>query len=374
METFFAPAQRTERRKFGNQVEVISQNPLMNTLLQVIAGMLVVLNEERQIVALNQVFLESLGIDDPHEVLGLRLGESLRCIHAFEEVGGCGTSRHCSTCGAVIAMMSALVQDLPCEKVCALTAGKDGEIKDICLRVRATPLHIEGQRWVVICAQDISQELYRANLENIFFHDINNIITALLGASSLLSENLGTPQIVEQIHKTAIRLANEISLQRGLTQGVNAKYAPRKDLVSVDKIRSETHLILHGHKALQGKTIEEYQEAGDCALRTDAMLVSRILGNMLLNACEATSEGGKVVLTTRKDGDLMIWDVWNETFMPEEIQRRIFQRYFSTKSGTGRGFGTASMKLFAEQYLNGRISFNSTEDGGTIFSLRLPFS
>ncbi len=372
METYFAPAQRTERRKFGNQVEIVSQNPLMNTLLEVMEGLLIVLNDDRQIVALNHVFLKSLGIDDPSEVLGLRLGESLHCVHALEEPGGCGTSRYCSGCGAVIAMMSALVQNTQCERVCALTVGTNGASRDICLRVRATPLSIEEQRWIVICAQDISQELFRSNLENVFFHDINNIITALLGTSSLLSVSLKSSPEIELIHKTVVRLANEVSLQRVLSQDISSHYSPRKNPVSLDKIRSETHLILNGHKALQGRTIREVNSAGDCTINTDVMLVSRILGNMLLNALEATPEGGKIVLTTRRDDDCLVWDVWNEASIPEAVQRRIFQRYFSTKTGSGRGFGTSSMKLFAEHYLNGSMSFVSNEDGGTVFALRLP--
>jgi signal transduction histidine kinase len=372
METFFAPAKRTERRQFRNQVEAVSQSPLMNTLLQTMAGLLVVLNEDRQIVALNHVFLDALGIHNPEEVLGLRLGESLHCIHAFEEPGGCGTSQSCSTCGAVIAMMIAMQNDSPCERTCALTTETDGVRRDICLRVRATPLSVEMQRWIVVCAQDISQELYRANLENVFFHDINNIITALLGASSLLAKNLHSLQEVEQIHKTAIRLANEMALQRVLAQGMSAQYSPQAVPVSLEKIRSETNLILYGHKALQGKTIHEVRAAGDCTINTDVMLVSRILGNMLLNALEATPEGGEITFTTRIDGAVTTWEVWNEAYIPEDIQMRIFQRHFSTKTGSGRGFGTYSMKLFAEHYLNGKIAFASTMDGGTVFSLRLP--
>jgi PAS domain-containing protein len=374
METFFAPAERTERRKFRNQVEAISRSPLMNTLLQVMAGMLVVINEDRQIVALNHTFLSSIGVDDAEEILGLRLGETLHCIHAFEQPGGCGTSPYCSTCGAVIAMMGAMAQDEPVEKNCALTMRDGKGTRDICLRVRATPLRIEDQRWIVVCAQDISQELYRSNLENVFFHDINNIITSLLGASSLLSHNLDSLREVRQIHRTAVRLAHEMTLQRSLAQGANTGYAVSKSPVSIEKIRSETDLILNGHKALQGKSIEESCFDREFVLNTDLMLVSRTLGNMLLNALEATPEGGKVVLRTRPESGLVCWEVWNGGHIPIDIQKRLFQRHFSTKEGSGRGFGTYSMKLFAEHYLNGSISFDSSAENGTTFTLRLPVS
>ena len=372
MATFFAPAERTERRRFRNQVEAISRSPLMNTLLQVMAGLLVVINENRQIVALNHTFLDSLGIDNPEDVLGLRLGESLHCIHAFEQPGGCGTSQYCSTCGAVIAMMGAMEQDVPVEKTCALSMRDGGGTSDICLRVQATPLQIDGQRWVVVCAQDISQETFRSNLENVFFHDVNNIITSLLGASSLLAHNFDSSQEVRQIHRTAVRLANEMTLQRSLAQGASTGYHVNKDSVSLEKISSETDLLLSGHKAMQGRTIEESCFDTAFVLNTDLMLVSRTLGNMLLNALEATPDGGRVLLETRREDDAVCWAVSNSGHIPENIQKRIFQRHFSTKEGSGRGFGTYSMKLFAEHYLNGSITFASSAETGTVFTLRLP--
>lgn len=72
-------------------------------------------------------------------------------------------------------MISALNLDNPSEQICALTTRTDDVSRDICLRIRATPLLVEGQRWLVFCAQDITQEVFRANLENVFLHDINKI-------------------------------------------------------------------------------------------------------------------------------------------------------------------------------------------------------
>ena len=65
MDTYFAPAERTEKRKFKDQIETISYSPVMNTLLKTMSGLLVVLNEDRQIVALNNAFLDAIGIKDP---------------------------------------------------------------------------------------------------------------------------------------------------------------------------------------------------------------------------------------------------------------------------------------------------------------------
>ena len=51
---------------------------------------------------------------------------------------------------------------------------------------------------------------------------------------------------------------------------------------------------------------------------------------------------------------------------------RIFQRSVSTKAERGRGLGTYGMKLLGERYLGGEVSFVSTEEAGTTFSVRLP--
>ncbi|MCC7317948.1 MAG: hypothetical protein IT219_05405, partial [Bacteroidales bacterium] len=65
-----------------------------------------------------------------------------------------------------------------------------------------------------------------------------------------------------------------------------------------------------------------------------------------------------------------IW-VKNETLIPREVQLQIFQRSFSTKD-QARGIGTYSIKMFTEQYLKGKVSFVSTEDTKTVFSVFLP--
>jgi len=64
--------------------------------------------------------------------------------------------------------------------------------------------------------------------------------------------------------------------------------------------------------------------------------------------------------------------VWNQGEIPEGIALRVFQRYFSTKHGTGRGLGTYSMKLLGERYLGGRVVFTTEAAAGTTFRCNLP--
>jgi len=373
MDTYFAPAQRTEKRKFKNQIADITRNPIMDSLLKTATGLLVVLNEDRQIVALNHTFLEAFGIKDAQDALGLRLGESLSCIHALQEPAGCGTTEYCVSCGAAIAMMSAIQDDKADEQICALVSDKDGAISDICLKVKAEPIECENNRWIIFYAQDITQQQFWINLDHVFFHDINNTLTALYGNVQLLEmSNPGNGEI-KPIRQGIERLINEVAIQKNFSQHKDATYTPAKEAVSLSDIRRELGMIINGHKAsLQKKIIGDWPRE-DVILETDALLLSRILGNMVINALEATQKGGSIrikVTTTQKE---VSWEVWNKTCIPDSIQKRIFQRHFSSKSGNSRGLGTYSMKLFGETYLNGKISFQSNLNHGTIFKFSLPY-
>ena len=93
---------------------------------------------------------------------------------------------------------------------------------------------------------------------------------------------------------------------------------------------------------------------------------------MARNAFEATPAGGVVRLSCERDGRAVTLRVHNDGVIAPEVQARIFQRSFSTKAERGRGLGTYSMKLFGERYLGGAVSFVSTPEVGTVFSIRLP--
>jgi signal transduction histidine kinase len=372
METYFAPGKRTDWRVFANQVSAVSQSPLMNTLLATMTGLIVVLNEDRQIVAMNVEFLNAIGIPDPEEVLGLRLGESLKCIHSDEEPDGCGTTPFCRTCGAAVAMMSSIDRDEPDEQLCALTTETDGVRTDLCLLVRSRPVVLEGSRWILIFAQDMTQQQFWMNLERVFFHDINNMLVSLLSNSELLAAKQPENLHVQRVLDAAVRLCNEIDVQRSLSSFKDVRSLLKKTNVTLGEIRAQLGLVIGGHSSLRGKRIVATPLNEEVTLYTDNLLVSRVLGNMVINALEATAPGGEIRLAENREPGCVRWDVWSPGYISPDIQRRVFQRHFSTKGERGRGLGTYSMKLFGEELLMGKVSFTTSEAQGTVFSFKLP--
>ncbi len=84
METYFAPSERLVDDELKKEIELVSKNSIIDGLLHSVSSLLAVLNEHRQILTLNDSLLEAIGLGNP-EVLGLRMGEALECIHSCNE-------------------------------------------------------------------------------------------------------------------------------------------------------------------------------------------------------------------------------------------------------------------------------------------------
>jgi signal transduction histidine kinase len=372
--THFAPAERSAPFELQREVRKVSRNAVIDGLVSSVGGLLAVLNEHRQVLAVNDSLLDMLGLKDSTTLLGLRPGEVVGCVHARQPPHGCGTTEYCATCGAVIAMVTSLQLDLPVERTCALEVQRGGRPVDLFLSVRSCPVDLDGQRLLILFLQDITRQQTRAALERVFFHDLNNMLLGLVGTSELLVLQPGerTEERLQRVQQLAHHLAQEISLQKCLA-GSDSDLPPRTvQAVSTHQVFRELHDLFLGHPAAAGKTLCFPNEVPDLTLQTDLNLLLRVLGNMTCNAFEATLPGGEVRAWLEKADGTAVFCVWNGAAIPADVARRVFQRNFSTKGESGRGLGTFSMKLFGERFLGGEVGFTSSEAAGTVFRFRLP--
>jgi signal transduction histidine kinase len=371
METYFATPERVSNGELETEIDIVSKNPVMSGLLNSVSGLLAVLDEQRQIVALNDSFLKVIGIDNPEEVLGLRHGQVLHCIHAEEDPAGCGTTKFCSSCGAAIAIVSSLEENQAIERICALSTKRGDKEVDIVLHVKSHPIRIAKKIFILIFLQDITRQQQMAALERTFFHDINNMLSMLLMATELLIDK-SPSELANTIHQASIRLHKEISIQRLLSQNETRSYQPMRRAITIKKIFSDLRSFFANHPVALNKNIEYQQNYSDIVINTDFSLLLRVLGNMTINALEATEEKGNVKIWTEHEEDFLTFCVWNAQEISKEIIHRIFQRNFSTKEQDGRGIGTFSMKLFGEKILGGQVGFTTSQQEGTIFRFSHP--
>ena len=117
--THFAPAGRDAPYEIRRKAEIIDRVPLLSKALDAMPGMVMILNRSRQIISANQRLLAILSASVA-EVVEKRPGEAVKCIRAGEGPDGCGTSVHCTTCGAVNAILESTEKNAEIVKECRI--------------------------------------------------------------------------------------------------------------------------------------------------------------------------------------------------------------------------------------------------------------
>ncbi len=362
--TEFAPAERSARTEIEAQAQTFDDNPLLRGLLNTIPDIFLILNEQRQTVFVNRALLDLLNLENPESILGLRTGELLNCSHAFDTVGGCGTTEFCKTCGAAQATLSSLKGTADVQE-CRITQ-RDGTALD--LRVWTTPLHFNGQQYTTFTIKDISHEKRHRALERIFFHDILNTAGVILGYADFLDDG---NRAKDEIRRLSNRLVGEIRAQQELTSAENHELRVHPTLLGTQALLREIVEMYRNHEAAKDRYLVIAPQSQSVNLISDETLLGRVISNMVKNALEASAPGETVTIGCEAKGDTVEFWVHNPRYMPRNVQLQVFQRSFSTK-GSGRGLGTYSMKLLSERYLNGRVSFTSDPEEGTTFRASYP--
>lgn len=370
LETEFAPAARASLDEVACHFDSLSTTSLLRDLMRAIPNIVLILNQKRQIVFANDRLLEHLQLQDLCTVLGQRPGELFDCVHAFETAGGCGTTRFCQHCGAVRAILQAQKGNMDVQECRILCT--DGKALDF--RVWATPLSFNGESFVIFAVMDIKDETRRAMLERTFFHDMLNTAGIIRGTVELLPATTDPETVAElqgMLLRATRRLVGEIEMQSELSAAEQGELQLAYQLVEARAFLQDLAHTYATHKVARHKQIQVTPVAEEIVFQSDPRMLTRVLGNLIKNALEASQAGDTVTLHCARVGDAVQFQVHNPTAMPPEVQQQLFQRSFSTK-GEGRGIGTYSIKLLTEHYLHGKVDFTSQEGVGTIFYVTYP--
>ncbi|PLX91593.1 MAG: histidine kinase [Desulfuromonas sp.] len=368
--TYFASSRRLLQDDLERQRNYFSDDFIARHIVDAVPTMMVILNDCRQIVYANRVLLDALNIDDFATVCGARPGEAFSCLNADVGPSGCGTGEACSACGMVATILAALEGKQESQD-CQFTSLAEGEEVALDVRASSTPLTYQGESFVVFSLQDISDEKRRQSLERIFFHDILNVVGSIRGFSDFLRghDPEDRDEIVEMIYQASGQAVEEIQAQRQLLAAENRELVVRTTAFdSLDLLLSQVK-IAQRLEVAEGCEVLLAPESEAVPMTSDATLLSRILGNLLKNAIEASPQGGVVTAGCNRQGESIQFFVHNLGEMPRHIQLQIFRRSFSTK-GRDRGLGTYSIKLLS-RYLKGKVEFE-TGPCGTTFTVCYP--
>ena len=196
--TYFAPAGRDSRYDFTRKAAMIEGMPLLKQAIDAMPSMVMILNENRQIVAANEPFLAALKATIA-DVAEKRPGEAIGCIRSKEGPDGCGTASHCFTCGAVNAILESQKEGKKAVRECRILIGSGDGTAPMDLKVTASPFMAGNDRFIMAAIEDISHLKRLAVLQYTFLHDVLNTASCIRGyAEYLASESTEDRRLVNR--------------------------------------------------------------------------------------------------------------------------------------------------------------------------------
>jgi len=120
-----------------------------------------------------------------------------------------------------------------------------------------------------------------------------------------------------------------------------------------------------------GIAVEGRYVPGALGIVGDRFALGRVFRNLITNAIQATESGGRVTVTTSRNGaDVLVNVTDTGSGIPADKLSSIFEEFVTTKR-RGLGLGLAITKRIVEQ-LDGTIAVESEVGRGTAFTLRFP--
>jgi len=218
-------------------------------------------------------------------------------------------------------------------------------------------------------------------------HDLNNILTAVIGFSDLLLLNL-RPN--DPSFKDTMEIKQNANRAAGLVRQLLAfsrRQTLRLEVLEVSLLVDDLTVLF---KRLIGDSIAlTVDHAADIwPVRADHIQLEQVVINLVVNARDAMPDGGSVKIRTSNveqavaatfnyrgmpAADYVLIEVEDSgTGIPQEVLAKIFEPFFTTKDiGKGTGLGLSTVYGIVKQ--TGGFIYADTEMGlGTTFKIFLP--
>ena len=228
-------------------------------------------------------------------------------------------------------------------------------------------------------AFDSEKDILSINMDTL--HSIMNILIGLEGGSYLLRK------AIQSDNKHRLQMASEMvarNIGRALEWvygllNYSRNYLPQYDMYSLNKIVGEAcELIKTKAERFDIQVVQVLDPlVGETLL--DPRGIHCCVTNLLCNAMDAclekrnTSKFLRIKVSTFDDqnGKVGFTVSDNGSGMSEEIQKKIFTKFFSTKGLKGTGIGLALTHKIVKEH-GGNIYFKSRLGEGSMFTIVLP--
>src|SRR5216683_6972528 len=217
---------------------------------------------------------------------------------------------------------------------------------------------------------------YRDRFLGILGHDLRNPINAIsVGAGLLAMQALNETQqgTVTRILRSTQRLDRMVTDILDFARGRLGSPMPLR--LGQANLAALVHEVIDEVRSTHEGVEIQFDSDGDLSGSWDAERIKQMASNLLMNAVQHGS-GDEVTVTAMGEQDSVLLEVHNDgPPIAKEMIVTIFdpltQGGDPDRGRTGLGLGLFIVKEIVSAH-RGTITVNSTQDGGTIFSVRLP--
>src|SRR5690349_9755377 len=203
-------------------------------------------------------------------------------------------------------------------------------------------------------------------------HEIKNPLSAIKSIAQVMREDESLRNEYER--DLGLIVGETDRLSQSVTQLLSfaRKESPAGQPLSVDELLRSVVDLFRASAREQGVVL-------DCEVKVEAELAGKsvsalrdALSNLLLNALQATPQGGRVeLIAAAADSELLISVQDSGSGVPADLRERIWEAFFTTRQrGTGLGLAIVRKRV---QEVGGSASLDVSRNArGALFQLRIP--
>jgi PAS domain S-box-containing protein len=265
----------------------------------------------------------------------------------------------------------------------AALRARDGQERSVVISYTTLAESPDGFEVGVAAVREIDEDDRDAQIADLG-HELRSPLTAILGYTGLMlgaaPGSLDAERQAEFIARIAasgdymLRLVNNLLDLRRMESGAEQL---QPATLQVDRVLQLVVAMARQRASEKRISTTLEVEPGLRPLRSDELLLRRIVDNLLSNAIKYTPEGGSVRVAARQRGENVEITVADTGIgLTDEEQRLLFQRFFRSsrpearqERGTGLGLALVQESL---RRLGGRIAVSSRLGSGSTFTVSVP--
>lgn len=223
----------------------------------------------------------------------------------------------------------------------------------------------------------MESERLRNSVLSAISHDLNTPLTTIIAAASWLKQETKTDdkryEYVSMLNEQSMRMKNLVVNLLDMARLQSGKVKLNKQWQLLEEVVGTSLRTMSEVVAKHSIVIDMPHDLP--LIEFDAVLIDRVLCNLLDNASKYSPAGNRIFISARKQQN----DVWISVAdegpgLPENLENQIFEKFTrgeKESSKAGVGLGLSICKAIIEAH-DGKIWANNKTPHGAIFTFSLP--